>query len=93
MATENEEIKEKPSIAELTKHAYKNFYMSDTGKLILDDICNFVEINISPRVAGGSKDETEYWCGRQDVAHHIFEQVGSSLRKEREEKYGNSDTE
>ena len=73
------------------KEAYKNFYTSEGGKLILADLMRFAEINKPVYRPGDKIEDAIYQSAIHSVVHYLFEQCDTSLQKEIEENVGRED--
>ena len=68
--------------------AYKHFYLSESGKVILKDLCRYVEINKPVYSPGDNVTDAVYQSACHSVVHYIFTCCDTSLQKEIEENVG-----
>jgi hypothetical protein len=74
------------------KEAYKSFYTSEYGKLVLADWMRFAEINKPVYRPGDKVEDAIYMSAIHGFIHYVLEQCDSSLQKEIEENVGNGAT-
>lgn len=71
-----------------TREAYKTFYTSEHGKLILADLSRFAELNEPVYRPGDKVEDAIYMSATQNVVLYIYKQCDTSLQKEIEDNVG-----
>lgn len=72
------------------KEAYKVFYQSEWGRIILSDLADYAQIN-QPVYRAGTPDKIEdaiYMSAVQNVVHYLYGMCDTSLQKEIEDNVG-----
>lgn len=70
------------------KEAYKTFYQSEWGRVILADLARYTQINQPVYRPGDKIEDGIYMSAVQSVLHYVYEMCSTSLLKEIENNVG-----